>query len=160
MPHHSNKHSHLLSALRERTDFDVCWYWPYPLSDKGYGRYQIRRKSLLSHRESYKRFYGVDPGELLVLHKCDNRACFNPKHLFLGTNQDNMDDMNRKGRGNKGKLRPKLGRHLAVLTELDVRCIRQLAKIGYSLKEITQEYPVSYRGIWSIVNRKSWKHIP
>ena len=62
-----------------------------------------------AHRYSWELHCGDIPDGMFVLHKCDNPACVNPDHLFLGTNQDNVDDMMRKGRhGTRGKSLPQL----------------------------------------------------
>lgn len=77
---------------------------PHP---RGYRRISRRGRWVLCHRLVYEECFG-DPGELMVLHRCDNRVCVNPEHLFLGTAQNNMDDMVEKGRSWPGprKLTP------------------------------------------------------
>lgn len=76
---------------------DECWLWLGHLSDGGYGRMSVGSKSRNAHRVAWLIHHG-DPGALDVLHRCDNRQCVRPDHLFLGTAQDNVDDMIRKGR--------------------------------------------------------------
>lgn len=80
-----------------------CWTWRGSVNGKrgGYGKFQAAGKTLAAHRVAFAIFYG-DPGELDVLHQCDNPPCCNPSHLFLGTHQDNMADRNTKGRQARG----------------------------------------------------------
>lgn len=77
---------------------DECWEWLGWRLD-GYGRMRWRGRVQGAHRVSWFLMYGEIPDGMLVLHHCDNRGCVNPDHLFLGTNQDNIDDRERKGRG-------------------------------------------------------------
>lgn len=77
---------------------DQCWNWLGAKMLNGYGKFRVGDKNLLAHRYSFSINNKAIPNGLFVLHVCDNRTCVNPNHLFLGTSQDNADDMIRKGR--------------------------------------------------------------
>lgn len=77
---------------------ETCWLWIGALSDNGYGRLHVHRRSLSVHRLSYVIHRGAIPEGQYVLHHCDRRACIRPDHLFLGTHLDNINDMLQKKR--------------------------------------------------------------
>lgn len=89
---------------------DECWRWTGGKTSSGYGAKRLSLNgahvSLLSHRMAWLIFNSDIPEGLVVCHKCDNRVCCNPAHLFLGTHKDNTQDMMRKGRGNVRMLSP------------------------------------------------------
>lgn len=72
----------------------TCWFWKARTWGGGYGVFDEG----YAHRWAYKYFVGPIPKNFQVHHKCDNPSCVNPKHLWVGTQQDNMNDMNRKHR--------------------------------------------------------------
>lgn len=75
-----------------------CHEWASTLHRDGYGKFYFRSRQEQAHRASYKLFIGEIPSKLWVLHKCDNRKCVNPKHLFLGDSVANVRDMDKKRR--------------------------------------------------------------
>lgn len=100
-----------------------CWNWTKPSGKERnrYGRRGSRRNEHYAHRRSWEIYKGPIPDGLEVLHKCDNPPCVNPDHLFLGTQQDNIDDADKKGRLLRGE------RHgNAKLTNVQVDEIRRL----------------------------------
>jgi predicted DNA-binding protein len=83
---------------------DDCWEWSGGKYPSGYGTFSFMGKSMQAHRVSYILTTGEIPPRMCICHKCDNPPCVNPRHLFLGTYQDNTNDMIKKGRWKKGEM--------------------------------------------------------
>lgn len=82
-----------------------CWLWTAGIApgDLDYGAVWLYGRNLRASRAAWMAFYGPIPDGLWVLHKCDTPTCVNPRHLWLGTHDDNMADCVRKGRSYKGR---------------------------------------------------------
>ena len=83
-----------------------CWEWQGVMHHSGYGCFKQAGKFVYSHIASYRAFNGPTDGKF-VCHACDNPKCCHPRHLFLGTHQENMDDMKAKGRGRNQSSKPR-----------------------------------------------------
>jgi len=134
-----------------------CWYWTAGKFADGYGAFGLDNKTQRAHRVSWIIYNGRIPKGLCVLHRCDNPSCVNPKHLWLGTNSDNMHDRDRKKRN--GNTRGE-NSGTARLIQKQVVTIRKL----YSTKnifqrELAKRFNVSRPHISDIVNRKKWSHV-
>jgi hypothetical protein len=132
-----------------------CWNW---LGGKhhiyGYGRFWVNRKTKTASRVSWELHYGKIPKGMKVCHHCDNPACCNPKHLFLGTDQDNMTDRNNKNHTACGERSGNVK-----LTKLDVLEIRALYCAGNSSYKIAKQFNVAQTTISSIITGKTWLSI-
>lgn len=134
-----------------------CWYWRGAYHPKGYGWFRHANKNRLAHRAAWEVHHGAPPDkDLCVCHKCDNRGCVNPSHLFLGTHQDNVDDMMKKGRGNWAKGE-KSGN--SSLSEKDVAKIRELYSKGKVQGALAKQFGVNISTVGSIIRRETWSHI-
>ncbi len=109
---------------------------------------------MYAHRASYIINVGPIPDGLCILHCCDNPLCVNPVHLFLGTHTDNMEDMARKGRSNRGE-----NVSTAKLNEDKVREIRRRYAQGESGPKLGNEFGVSAGTIRLVAKRLKWTHV-
>lgn len=75
-----------------------CHEWQSTLHRSGYGKFWLNGRQAYAHRIAWELVNGRAPEGMRVLHRCDNRRCVNPEHLFLGTDRDNVRDMHSKGR--------------------------------------------------------------
>jgi len=151
-----------------------CWEWKGSKDDHGYGRVRYQGKEYKSHRLAWILKSGSTE-DIFVCHRCDNPPCCNPNHLFLGTHQENMDDMVKKGRYGKKRNLPKGKKHWsylhpektsscekngsAVLDRKKVLEIREKAKDGQSHRSIAKEYGVAKSTVTFIIQRKTWVNI-
>lgn len=138
---------------------DTCHLWTAYVEPAGYGKLRVGNTNQRTHRIAWQLHTGMPvPDNLLVLHKCDVRNCVNPEHLFLGDHEDNVRDMDEKGRRAKSSLRGEQCSS-AKLKEKDVVKIKRLLAEGQSLASIARRYNVTPTPIFKIKNKQSWSHI-
>lgn len=167
-------------------ELGACWEWTASRDRKGYGQIMLDGKPRRAHRISWF-LCNEDPGTRCVLHRCDNRVCVNPAHLFLGSVADNNSDMFAKGRGvtrpftpethkKAVELLPRGDKHYArsqphrlargeshgnaKLDAATVVAIRRERAEGASLDEIGKRYGISDGAVCAIAKRRSWRHVP
>jgi hypothetical protein len=134
---------------------DDCWGWNGATYAFGYGTIGTSKGNDGAHRVSYRLFVGEIPEGLCVLHKCDNPKCTNPKHLFLGSKQDNAVDRNLKGRGKNNVLRGE-NSHYAKLTEAQAREIKASSEPHAVL---AAKFGLAKNSVGRIKRGERWKHI-
>lgn len=132
-----------------------CWIWTAS-TQGGYGQIKVpgTRRQIRAHRLSYLRNVGAIPKGMMVLHRCDNRRCCNPDHLFLGKAADNAADMAEKGRHLFGERN---AQHK--LTEAKVHKIFDLSEAGRSQHEIAAIFDVGQMTVCRILNGLRWRHV-
>jgi hypothetical protein len=132
---------------------EACWPWKSSVYKNEYAHFETDEGQYGAHRIAWAIANGAIPEDLWVLHKCDTPACVNPGHLWLGTRQDNIDDMIKKGRQNRGTSNGS-----AKLTEDLVRSIRaEYAAGGVTQSELAVKYGVS--SVQHIISGKHWSHV-
>lgn len=135
-----------------------CWEWRASISNKGYGQFWDGQRLVLTHRYSWTMAHG-DPGEMWVLHRCDNPPCVRPDHLFLGDVNANVADMMQKGRHVtlRGEAAPN-----ARLSDADVADIRRRHVRGRNRydrgnsADLAAEYGISIHYVQDLV-KGAWR---
>lgn len=156
------KKEHIKDMLERRIikKSQSCWGWKGEVNRWGYARITIggalNPKVHNASRLSWIVYKGEVPDGMQVCHKCDNRQCTNPDHLFLGTPKENQQDMIKKGRANilRGENCP-----WSKLTELEVLQIIERCKKGERCVDIAKDYNVSASYISDIKRGYRWKHV-
>ena len=144
-----------------------CWNWTRGTN----GRYGVAHykkgttwKRIAAHRAAYEisRKRKIPSGHgyhgICICHTCDNPLCCNPKHLFLGTQIENIEDMTKKGRRATGNKCSNPGKQngRAILDEKQVKEIRKLYSYGISQKNLGELFNVARTTIGYIVRKQTW----
>ena len=139
----------LKERLLAKTQIDEksgCWNWVGYQTNKGrYGAINNDGKRLLVHRVSYEIHKGEIPDGMLVCHNCDNMTCVNPQHLWLGSNNDNMQDKMKKGRHRV--------RADCKYTKEEILAVKDLIKAGFSTYFIAKKFNEKYGVLAHIIRR-------
>lgn len=132
-----------------------CWEWIGRLDQHGYGEFFHDGRSWKAHRLAWVLRHGSIKKGMCACHKCDNRKCVNPDHIFIGTNVDNLKDMHRKGRGGWGERNGN-----AKFTAEEVRgMILEHREKGTSCTELAERRGVDPSTVSLILLGKSWRRV-
>lgn len=143
-----------LARQSKKVDETGCIEWTGYIRSDGYGSLRIDGKQVQAHRAAYEFAFGKIEDGLLVCHRCDNRKCINPEHLFLGTHQDNMKDMTEKNRQSR-----EASRWSSKLNAGQVAEIRTRHSHGETIRALATYFGIGKTAIFNIVDRHTWKGV-
>jgi len=151
------------AKVRKEPGRNGCWIWTCAVK-KGRREYDSRPvfkdkgKWWRAARFIWTKLRGAIPEGMQVLHTCDNSMCVRPKHLWLGTQLDNIEDMRLKGRS-RGPDRRGEGVPNSKLTEKEARQLLRLRGDGWLLRELERKFEISQAQISRIINGHRWAHL-
>lgn len=148
-----------------------CWEWLGHQTNRGYGTIKYHQVGFLAHRVAL--YFACKPvsQDMHACHRCDNPLCCNPDHLFWGTHQNNMDDMNSKNRCHRlrgdahpsrlrPETRPRGDNHArSKVTAKQVLEIREMSALGATQLAIAGSFGICREAVRAIVRRKTWRHV-
>lgn len=140
------------------SDDDRCWQWHGLENTNGYGRFSYKDSHVLAHRLAFRIFVGAIPDGMVVCHKCDNRKCVNPHHLWLGTQSENLRDAVRKGRMHRPDTTGENNGNTPLTWE-KVRAIRAMADSGSKRFMLAKVFNVSPSTIANIIKHETWREV-
>lgn len=136
-----------------------CWLWKDSVGSHGYGNWAHNKTTGTAHRASYRLFY-KDPGKLQVNHKCGNRRCCNPNHLYAGTQLENFQDMLLHGT----HVAPPVLKGEQVgnskLTNAQASTIKTALLAGVTGVELAQRFEISPSAVSLIRRNRRYAHVP
>jgi hypothetical protein len=162
------QHMDRLTRFMQRVDkTDSCWNWKGARGGSGYGRFWIGDRTIPAHWYLLQQ-WPLRKGEE-ACHKCDNRLCVNPDHIFIGTRSDNMRDCVRKGRLRPGngcaamlrvrRIKTGSSNHQSKLSESDVAIIKAIPKRYGVGRALARRFNVSETVISGIWRGKRWPQV-
>lgn len=142
---------------------DDCWLWRAHLNYRGYGVIRNGKRIASATRISWALTNGCVPDGKHVLHHCDVRACVNPRHLYVGTNTDNVADKVKRGRCQRTLPKTQGVLHHAAKVDEDEDAVREIraaaGKFGEG-RRLAAKYGLAPSTVTHIQQRKLWKHLP
>jgi len=137
-----------------------CWEWIGALTSFDYGAFWLGNETVRAHRFSYELYVGSIPDDLCILHKCNNRRCVNPGHLYLGTYLDNVNDSVKAGT-HCTNHEINFGDHRTntKLSRSDIVCIRKMLRDKIKRWLIAWIYQIGYPNISLIATGKTWVEV-
>lgn len=156
-PHMQIRWGDLQARLSERTEVDEngCHNFTGAATGNGYRIFSVAGRSCLAHRVAYEIHSGESiPEGMCVCHRCDNRSCINPEHLFLGSKADNAQDMVAKRRSLAGSRH-----HNSKLRESQVGVIKRQLREGANQTALARLYGVIPATINHIATGRTWSHV-
>lgn len=155
---HCSPKCRFLAIAADFVGIDGCWEWPKSRQPSGYGQMTVTPPVVeTAHRLSYRWLVGRDiPNGVYVCHSCDNRGCFNPAHLFVGSPKDNIVDMWKKGRQQdyanvvRGDSHPSRKNRVNLrrkFTPEQTQAMIRLIQAGLSIREVARRHGVSHSTI-------------
>lgn len=136
-----------------------CWEWVGCKFHYGHGVFRHRGKNLKAHRVMAALEFGMVPDDKNVNHICDNPSCVNPKHIYIGTQKENAQDMARRGRA-KGVPPCSVGENNpnAKINGMIAKEIYNYAWAGENQRLIAEKYGISTKLVSAIKTGVAWKH--
>lgn len=139
---------------------ETCWLWTGATNRFGYGQFSWgHADKRAAHRSIWMMTQGAIPEGMCVCHRCDNRLCVRPDHLFIGTTGENVADMDKKGRRNseyrhRGESSPR-----SKLKEADILEIRRLSSLGMKRVAVAAVYGLNPATVSRIALGERWTHL-
>jgi hypothetical protein len=165
---HQNPDGSLRRTLEERfwskvdkRGPDECWPWLANRTKQGYGRFNIDGHNPRASRVAWMLIHGTVPSDVFVCHSCDNPPCCNPRHLWVGTNLDNILDSVAKGRkkGKTGlKVRGEANGQAKLTSDIVIEARRRYARRDVSIRELADESDVCISTMARAINNTTWTH--
>lgn len=134
---------------------DECWEWKRHKTPLGYGRFWNGNRLVNAHRIAWELINGAIPEGMNILHKCDNRACCNPNHLYLGDQSDNNSDRAWRNPNNQGGHTKLYRGEIWLIRKLKIKIGKTsvgIPKYKFSARYVAKMFKVSARTILRIWN--------
>lgn len=143
--------NHIRVKFKDKIELNLitgCWEWQGYIDESGYGVAYHEGKNQKAHRVFFEAYHYTIKEGFVICHKCDNRKCVNPEHLFAGTHCENMRDMVEKGRSAKGE---QIGN-----SKLKTHEVLEIYKSAQSLRQLGKAYGVGKSTIGDIKQGITW----